>query len=131
MFAVKPCDAAPGSAHALCPVALDDVRQDEPRVARVRVGEGIHARQDLRALVGPAHDEVRPRLDQRAEPRAVERGRVREDGGGGRREMFPATCSACGKETQVPFQPRGDKPVYCSNCFTPRQTSGYGGGNYR
>jgi CxxC-x17-CxxC domain-containing protein len=42
-------------------------------------------------------------------------------GGGGydrpRREMFPATCSQCGKETQVPFQPRGDKPVYCSDCF--------------
>jgi len=34
-----------------------------------------------------------------------------------RREMFPATCSACGRETQVPFQPRGDKPVYCSDCF--------------
>ena len=44
-------------------------------------------------------------------------------GGGGRsydrapREMFPATCSNCGKETQVPFQPRGDRPVYCSDCF--------------
>jgi len=34
-----------------------------------------------------------------------------------RREMFPAVCSQCGKETQVPFQPRGDKPVYCSDCF--------------
>ena len=34
-----------------------------------------------------------------------------------RRQMYPATCSACGKETQVPFQPRGDKPVYCSDCF--------------
>jgi len=40
-------------------------------------------------------------------------------GGGGRapREMHPAVCSNCGKETQVPFQPRGDKPVYCSDCF--------------
>jgi CxxC-x17-CxxC domain-containing protein len=42
-------------------------------------------------------------------------------GGGGfdrpRRQMYPATCSACGRETQVPFQPRGDKPVYCSDCF--------------
>ena len=41
-------------------------------------------------------------------------------GGGGdrpRRQMYPATCSTCGKETQVPFQPRGDKPVYCSDCF--------------
>jgi CxxC-x17-CxxC domain-containing protein len=30
------------------------------------------------------------------------------------RQMYPATCSECGKETQVPFQPRGDKPVYCA-----------------
>ena len=33
------------------------------------------------------------------------------------REMYPATCSACGAETKVPFQPRTDKPVYCSSCF--------------
>ncbi|HEY3218031.1 MAG TPA: zinc-ribbon domain containing protein [Candidatus Limnocylindria bacterium] len=37
--------------------------------------------------------------------------------GGGPREMFSATCSNCGKEARVPFQPRGDKPVYCSSCF--------------
>ena len=36
------------------------------------------------------------------------------------REMFPTTCSQCGKETEVPFQPRGDKPVYCSDCFSKR-----------
>ena len=34
-----------------------------------------------------------------------------------RREMFPATCAQCGKETQVPFEPRGDRPVYCSDCY--------------
>ena len=33
------------------------------------------------------------------------------------RQMFVATCSACGGEARVPFQPRGDKPVYCSSCF--------------
>ena len=33
------------------------------------------------------------------------------------REMFDVTCSSCGKETQVPFKPRGDRPVYCSDCF--------------
>jgi CxxC-x17-CxxC domain-containing protein len=39
--------------------------------------------------------------------------------GGGRpeRTMHPAVCSACGKETMVPFVPRNDKPVYCSDCF--------------
>lgn len=35
------------------------------------------------------------------------------------REMHPATCAACGTETQVPFRPSGDRPVYCSNCYTP------------
>jgi len=49
-------------------------------------------------------------------------------GGGGSygarapREMFPAICAQCGVETQVPFQPRGDRPVYCNDCF--RKTSG-------
>jgi CxxC-x17-CxxC domain-containing protein len=36
---------------------------------------------------------------------------------GAPRQMFPATCAECGKSTEVPFQPRGDKPVYCSDCF--------------
>ena len=45
------------------------------------------------------------------------------------RQMFDAVCSECGRETQVPFQPRGDKPVYCSDCFASRrQASNYGGG---
>ena len=66
------------------------------------------------------------------------RSRARTDGyssgggsyGGGydrpQREMFPVTCSQCGKATQVPFQPRGDRPVYCSDCFAAQrgETSG-------
>ncbi len=45
--------------------------------------------------------------------------------GGGRpqREMFSATCSQCGQEARVPFQPRGDKPVYCRDCFQSRSGS--------
>lgn len=37
--------------------------------------------------------------------------------GGGAREMHTTTCASCGNEAQVPFVPRGDKPVYCSDCF--------------
>ncbi|SRR6266571_8747445 len=54
--------------------------------------------------------------------------------GGGRggsrepRQMYTATCSSCGGEAQVPFQPRGDKPVYCSNCY---QAQGSGRGSER
>jgi CxxC-x17-CxxC domain-containing protein len=35
----------------------------------------------------------------------------------GRRQMFPAVCAECGKETSVPFEPRQDRPVYCSDCY--------------
>ena len=33
------------------------------------------------------------------------------------RQMYPAKCATCGKDTEVPFQPRGDRPVYCSDCY--------------
>ena len=34
-----------------------------------------------------------------------------------RRQMFPATCAQCGKDTEVPFEPRAGRPVYCSECY--------------
>ena len=53
-------------------------------------------------------------------------------GGGsyGRREMYTAVCSSCGGEARVPFQPRGDKPVYCSDCFSKMRGGSGGGGGY-
>jgi len=47
----------------------------------------------------------------------------------GPREMFPAVCAQCGKQTQVPFEPHGDRPVYCSDCFA--QQRGTGGSSRR
>ena len=43
-------------------------------------------------------------------------------GGYGRsdRQMYPVVCAQCGKQTQVPFEPRGDRPVYCSDCYSQR-----------
>ena len=49
---------------------------------------------------------------------------------GGQRQMYPAVCSRCGKDTEVPFQPTSGKPVYCSDCFqSERGGSSRGGGN--
>ncbi len=36
---------------------------------------------------------------------------------GGDRQMYEVICDGCGATTQVPFQPRGDKPVYCRECY--------------
>jgi len=33
------------------------------------------------------------------------------------RELVTTICSECGQTARVPFQPRTDKPVYCSSCF--------------
>ena len=59
----------------------------------------------------------------------AERRASRGDSGGSyggydrpQRQMFSATCAQCGKEALVPFEPRGDKPVYCSDCYQPRQS---------
>jgi CxxC-x17-CxxC domain-containing protein len=38
--------------------------------------------------------------------------------GGGRRQMYPAVCAQCGKNTEVPFEPRTGKAVYCSDCYS-------------
>ena len=52
-------------------------------------------------------------------------------------EYYETTCADCGRATSVPFIPREDRPVYCSDCFqthraprTARSDSrgGYGGG---
>jgi CxxC-x17-CxxC domain-containing protein len=40
-----------------------------------------------------------------------------ERSGGAEREYFVAICTGCGNQAQVPFRPRSDKPVYCSDCF--------------
>ena len=36
---------------------------------------------------------------------------------GARRELHDAVCADCGADTQVPFVPRNDRPIYCSDCF--------------
>lgn len=51
-------------------------------------------------------------------PRGYERGDSRPT-----REYFAVICSKCGNAAQVPFKPRMDRPVYCSDCFRQVQAS--------
>jgi CxxC-x17-CxxC domain-containing protein len=51
-------------------------------------------------------------------PRGYERGYDRP-----MREYFAVICSKCGNAAQVPFKPRLDRPVYCSDCFRTVQAS--------
>ncbi|GBD24258.1 hypothetical protein HRbin29_01935 [bacterium HR29] len=49
------------------------------------------------------------------------RARRGESSGGHRsqRTTYSAVCASCGREAQLPFEPRGDRPVYCSDCYRP------------
>ena len=58
--------------------------------------------------------------------REARRGERGSGGDGGFRQMHPAVCAECGKDTEVPFRPTGDRPVYCWDCFHKR--GGGGGG---
>jgi CxxC-x17-CxxC domain-containing protein len=53
-------------------------------------------------------------------------------GGGGygraEKQMYPATCSQCGRDTEVPFQPTSGRPVLCRDCFNAAKGTGGGGG---
>jgi len=57
------------------------------------------------------------------------------EGGGGGYSTSSGTgtgttvvCASCGQTTTVPFEPRGDRPVYCKSCYRPKQGGGGGGG---
>ncbi|MBI4296500.1 MAG: zinc-ribbon domain containing protein [Chloroflexi bacterium] len=74
------------------------------------------AEQELFASRGYANDPKRcPACRQ---TRKAERGATNGGNYGARRQMFPAVCAQCGKDTEVPFQPRKGRPVYCSTCYS-------------
>lgn len=41
----------------------------------------------------------------------------------GEREFFSVVCASCGVETQVPFRPTEDRPVYCRDCYQKSKDS--------
>lgn len=65
-------------------------------------------------------------FDKGRRGRSFDRRDSRRGRDGGRSAMYAAQCDECGKECQLPFKPRGDKPVYCSECFESK-----GGGKNR
>ncbi len=41
------------------------------------------------------------------------------------REMHKAICADCKQETEVPFKPSEDRPVYCRECYQQRRPKRY------
>ena len=49
---------------------------------------------------------------------------ARKNAARGPREYFTATCARCGGEAKVPFEPKSDRPVYCSERFAQMRGNG-------
>jgi CxxC-x17-CxxC domain-containing protein len=71
--------------------------------------------QEFYAAKGLLHEPQRcPDCRRRAK---AERAAVRAQ------SMHEIVCSNCGRPGQVPFEPRTDRPVFCSDCFETRRNS--------
>ena len=33
------------------------------------------------------------------------------------KKMYKCTCTDCGKDSEVPFEPKEGRPVYCKECL--------------
>ncbi len=46
---------------------------------------------------------------------------AKKNAGRGARTFYDAVCASCGGTARVPFEPREDRPVYCSECFAKQR----------
>lgn len=48
---------------------------------------------------------------------------ARNEGGAAptERVTYETVCAECGKPTTVPFIPKSDRPIYCSECFAAKK----------
>jgi len=76
----------------------------------------IHSAEDQEFFQSKGYTNEPKRCSSCRQARKAERGGYNSYGS--QRQMHPVTCAECGKETEVPFEPRGDKPVYCRECFS-------------
>ncbi len=63
---------------------------------------------------------------KRCKPCRLAKKNEQSNGGGSYRGESQGTsviCSQCGQQTTVPFEPRGDRPVYCQSCYRPKKSS--------
>jgi CxxC-x17-CxxC domain-containing protein len=91
-----------------CPVCrqMQRMRNDDRRQIR-----------GPRPSFGPPRDGGAPMRAGGPPPRGGFGGPPRGGFSAGPREVFIAKCAACGVDTDLPFKPRGDRPVYCRDCF--------------
>lgn len=83
------------------PEALEDIVLEQPQEVITDLGEVLKTQQR-----------------QKSKGKATGRDTAKDDSTS---EVFEATCSTCGRKTQVPFVPDPEKEVYCKACFEDKK----------
>ena len=78
---------------------VEEVKTEVPKVEETKVEE-TKVEESVSSPTAPTDDAITPAgTDQLG------------------RQLYNVKCSKCGKQTQVPFKPSGDRPVYCRDCY--------------
>ena len=76
---------------------------------------------DVKPTEEPQAEE--PKVEEPDSPAAAPAGDAAEPVGTDQqgRQLYSVKCANCGKQTQVPFKPTGDRPVYCRDCYMQKK----------
>ncbi|MDP2632407.1 MAG: hypothetical protein Q8P25_01660 [Candidatus Curtissbacteria bacterium] len=97
--------------------ATEDKEADE-KPAEEAVEEPAAEDKPAEEPEAPEPEAEKPAEDQAASTDVTEAG-VDQQG----RQLYNVKCSNCGRDTQVPFKPTGDRPVYCRDCYMQKKNS--------
>ena len=119
----------PGQDHEAFPgassPAADGIKYPVLAHRRKSQGKSIYFRKSNEFVFTAGEQEFYAERGFQNEPQRCKACRdARKNATRGPREYFTATCAACGGEARVPFEPRSDRPVYCSDCFARMKNEG-------
>ena len=85
----------------------------------------VEAKEEPEAEDKPAEEPEaeEPKADKPAEDKAASGDATPAGGDKQGRQVYNVKCSNCGRDTQVPFKPSGDRPVYCRDCYMQKKNS--------
>lgn len=100
----------------------DEVAEEVAEEPKAEVEEGADEKPAEEAGTGEPEAEE-PEADKPAEDKAASTDAAPAEVDQQGRQLYNVKCSNCGKDTQVPFKPSGDRPVYCRDCYMQKKNS--------
>ena len=99
----------------------EEVEEEKEADEKPEVEAAVEPEAKEEAAVEPEAEE--PKADKPAEDKAASGDATPAGVDQQGRQLYNVKCSNCGRDTQVPFKPSGDRPVYCRDCYMQKKNS--------